>query len=195
MQTNLLWTGREYYSLENCLVNTTDTGSEINSVIVGRYDEKIYRVEYNVKTNPQWETIYAEVHCQHNNRREQFVFESDAKGNWTMNGKQANQFSGCMDIDIPLTPFTNTLPINRLKLTQGEEHQIQVIYLNLLAEQIVPVNQKYIRLSKTEYHYENVPNDFEAKIEVDEMGFVADYPSLFVRTAKLKTNYPATNNE
>ena len=189
MQTNLLWTGREYYSLENCLVNTTDIGSEINSVIIGKYDEKIYKVEYKVKTNQHWETIYAEIHCQHSNQREQLIIEGDAKGNWTMNGKEADQFRGCMDIDIPLTPFTNTLPINRLKLSQGEEHQIRVIYLDLLEQKTIPVKQKYIRLSETAYHYQNVPNDFEAKIEVDELGFVVDYPSLFVRTAKLKTHY------
>ena len=189
MQTNLLWTGQEYYSLENCLVNTTDIGSEINSIIIGKYDEKIYRVEYKVKTNQNWETLYVEVQCQHSNQREQLIFESDGKGKWLMNGKPADQFRGCIDVDVPLTPFTNTLPINRLKLSQDEEHQIQVIYLDLLEQQIVPVKQKYIRLSKTEYHYENVPNDFEAEIEVDELGFVVNYPSLFVRTARLTTNY------
>jgi len=189
MQTNLLWTGREYYSLENCLVNTTDTGSEINSVIIGKYDEKIYRVEYNIKTNQHWETLYAEVQCQHNNHREKLLLENDGKGNWMMNGKQTDQFRGCVDIDIPLTPFTNTLPVNRLNLGLNQACQIQVIYLDLLEQHVRPVKQRYVRLSETEYHYENVPNDFEAKIEVDELGFVVDYPTLFVRTARLKANY------
>jgi uncharacterized protein len=189
MQTNLLWTGREYYSLENCLVNTTSHGSEINSIIVGKYEEKIYRVEYKIRTNSNWETVYAEVQSQHSDRKEKSIFEGDGKGNWFVDGQQAEQFDGCIDIDIPLTPFTNTLPINRLKLAQGDEQQIQVIYIDLLQRQITPVKQKYTRLSNTLYHYENVPNDFEAKIEVDELGFVVDYPSLFVRTAKLKTNY------
>jgi len=190
MQTNLLWTGREYYSLENCLVNTTDIGSEIESTIIGRYDEQIYKVEYKIITNEYWETSRVDIQWRHTNQREQVVFfESDTKGNWTMNGQPAHKFKGCIDVDIPLTPFTNTLPINRLKLKQDQEHQIQVIYLDLLAQQIMPVRQKYIRLSDKEYHYENVPNDFEAKIEVDESGFVVDYPSLFVRTAKLMSDY------
>lgn len=189
MQTNLIWTGKEYYSLENCLVNTTGVGSEINSVIVGSYGEKIYRVEYKVKTNQNWETLYVEAQWQHSNHRERLIFESDGKGNWIMDGKQADQFTGCIDIDIPLTPFTNTLPINRLRLSEGRAHQIRVVYLDILERQIRPVNQKYTRLSETEYHYENVPNDFEARIEVDEQGLVVNYPSLFVRTAKLETRY------
>jgi hypothetical protein len=189
MQTNLLWTGREYYSLENCLITTTEKGTEINSVIVGSYEHKIYRVEYRIKTNQHWETVFFEVKSQHNDKISCYNFESDGKGNWMANGDPAQQFEGCIDIDIPLTPFTNTLPINRLRLSQQDLQQIQVIYLDLLEQQIKPVRQKYTRLSDTTYHYENIPNDFEAIITVDELGLVVDYPELFVRTARLKSNY------
>ena len=189
MQTNLLWTGREYYSLENCLVKTTTDGSEITSIIVGRYKEKIYRIEYRIKTNENWETVFFEIISQHSNQTQLIRFEGDGKGNWVNNNKKDNQFNGCIDIDIPLTPFTNTLPIRRLKLTQNQTQEIQVIYCDLLEQQIKPVRQRYTCLSNTEYHYENVPNDFETTIQVDESGLVVDYPSLFVRTAALRTNY------
>ena len=82
-----------------------------------------------------------------------------------------------------------SLAIKRLKLRNGDEREITVIYLDLLAGHIVPVSQKYIRLSDSKYHYKNVPNDFEAEIEVDEFGLVANYPGLFVRTAKLESHY------
>ncbi len=186
MQTNILWTGIEYNSLENCLVITTNTGAEINSVIVGRYGEKIYRVEYQIRTNQNWETIFVEIKSQHSNTPEHLIFESDASGNWLLNGKPENQFQGCIDVDIPLTPFTNTLPIKRLNMKNGKANEIYVVYIDLLERQITPVRQKYIRLSNTRYHYENIPNDFEANIEVDEFGYVVDYPSLFTRTASVK---------
>lgn len=189
MQTNLLWTGREYYSLENCLVKATATGSEITSTVIGYYEEKIYRVEYLIKTNQNWETVFLEISSRHSNQTQSIRFEGDGKGNWLSNGKKADQFNGCIDVDIPLTPFTNTLPINRLRLGRNQAQEIQVIYCDLLKQQIKPVRQKYTRLSNTEYHYENVPNDFEATIQVDESGLVVDYPSLFERTIALKTNY------
>jgi hypothetical protein len=189
MQANILWSGREYYSLENCLVNTTREGSEINSIIVGKYEGKIYRVEYQIRTNQNWETIYCELKSQHSNKKEYWRFEKDGKGNWLKDGEQADQFKGCIDVDIPLTPFTNTLPIKRLRLNQNEEQEIKVIYLDVLERKIAPVKQKYKRLSNTEYHYENVPNDFEAVIEVDQLDFVVDYPSLFVRTEILLSDY------
>jgi len=189
MQRNILWTGREYHSLENCLVNSTHNGFEINSTIIGKYEGKIYKVEYHIQTNRHWETVFLELKSQHSNQRERLTLKGDAKGNWTSTGRRADQFKGCIDVDIPLTPFTNTLPINRLRLSPNEERQISVIYLDLLEQQVKPVYQKYTRLSELEFQYENVPNDFEAKIEVDELGLVVNYPALFVRTAILKTDY------
>ncbi len=64
MQTNLLWTGRECYSLENCLVKVTNAGSEITSTIIGHYQETIYKVEYLIKTNHNWETVFFEINSQ-----------------------------------------------------------------------------------------------------------------------------------
>ena len=189
MQTSILWTGREYYSLENCLINTTGENFEINSVIIDLYEGRIYRVEYYIKTNHNWETQLCEVKTQLDDKREILSFCSEGKGAWTMNGKPSPEFEGCIDVDIPLTPFTNTLPINRLKLLQQEQREIKVVYIDILEHQIKSVRQKYVRLSETEYKYENVPNDFEAVIKVDESGFVIDYPELFVRTAIRKSNY------
>ena len=189
MQTNLLWSGREYYSLENCLVDITADGLIVNSTIVGYYEEKIYRVEYTIKTNKLWETIYLEINSRHNNKTQQLKFIGDGKGNWTSNNETAEEFTGCIDVDIPLTPFTNTLPIKRLNLSDGQTQHIKVIYCDLLEVSIKAVRQKYTRITATSYHYENVPNDFEANIQVDELGFVVDYPTLFIRKASLKSDY------
>ena len=168
---------------------TTDTGSEITSTIIGHYDGMIYKVEYFIKTNQNWETLSLEVNSRHSNQTQLIKLEGDGNGNWTSSGKRANQFNGCIDVDIPLTPFTNTLPIRRLKLNQNQTQEIQVIYFDILKQQVSPIRQRYTCLSGTEYRYENVPNDFEATIQVDESGLVVDYPTLFVRTAALKTNY------
>lgn len=189
MQTNILWTGREYYSLENCLVDISRDGVEINSVIVGSYQNIIYRVEYEIKATQLWETKFVRIFGQYKNRQHRFRFESDGKGNWIINGKAEKKFAGCIDIDLPLTPFTNTLPINRLKMAPNQEQLIKVIYCDLFNDEFSLVNQKYTRLSDSFYRYQNVPNDFEADIQVDAHGFVIDYPELFVRTAVMETNY------
>lgn len=189
MQINVLWTGREYHSLENCLVKLTDAGAEVASTILGSYEGKIYKVEYLIRTNQHWETTSLEISSRHSDNIQSLRFEGNGKGRWTSNGKEVTEFNGCVDVDITLTPFTNTLPIRRLKLMPMEHREISVIYCDLLAARVSAVRQKYTRLSDTQYQYENVPNDFEAIIEVDEHGLVVDYPMLFVRTAALRTTY------
>jgi hypothetical protein len=69
-------------------------------------------------------------------------FCSDGKGAWTMNGTLSPEFDECIDVDIPLTPFTNTLPINRLELLQQEQREIKVVYIDILEHQIKSVRQK-----------------------------------------------------
>jgi len=189
MQTNILWTGREYHSLENCLIRESISGVDISSIIIGHYEEKIYKVAYHIKTNIHWETVFFEIISQHSNQTQTISYESDGKGNWTNAGQPLSRFKDCIDIDIRVTPFTNTLPIRRLQLKPRETREIQVLYFDLLDMQIMPVSQKYTCLSATEYHYENIPNDFEANIQVDRSGFVVDYSSLFVRTAAQESHY------
>ena len=183
MLINLLWKALEHQALENCLVNITATGAEIVSTIIGMHDEKIYKVDYQIGINSDWEMRFAEIKSRHSDQQQLIKLENDGNGNWLQNGKPADAFNGCTEIDIPLTPFTNTLPINRLKLAEGTSQLIDVIYIDLAEQQIKRVQQKYTRLSRLTYRYENVPNDFEATIEVDNWGFVVDYPLLFTRIA------------
>lgn len=195
MQYNILWSGVEYYSLENCRLINSGRGVDINSVIVGSYEGQIYRVKYRIETSPDWETNFAEVRCHiTSSEREienQIILSSDMQGNWQLNQQPAPELSGCTEIDISLTPFTNTLPINRLRL-QPDEHQIiQIVYIDLLGNQISTRQQKYTRLSESTYRYENIPNDFEAVIEVDENGLVTDYPELFERKAIITSRSPS----
>lgn len=182
-QTTILWTGREYYSLEHCLVKTTAAGREINSTIIGYYEGNIYKAEYRVETNSNWEVISADITGTYADQTVLVRLENNGGADWLLDGKEDERFRGCVDVDIPLTPFTNSLPINRLRLEENKEQVIKVIYIDILSQKISVVQQKYIRLSSGIYHYENIPNDFEADIEVDGSGFVVDYPALFVRTA------------
>src|SRR4051794_30981500 len=133
MQTNILWAGQEYHSLENCVVETSAAGAEITSTIIGSYKKKIYKTEYCIRSNPNWATVFLEITSRQSNKFHFIRLEGDGEGTWTRSGKILKQFKGCIDVDISLTPFTNSLPINRLNLTENESQEIQVIYLDVLA--------------------------------------------------------------
>lgn len=189
MQTHLLWQGLLHQSLEHCVVARSTAGTEVSGVIVGLFDNTICRVEYSINTNTDWETHYFAIKAQLADRAIHFTGERDTPGSWLIEGIRAEELDGCIDIDISLTPFTNTLPINRLKLSQKESRMIDVVYIDVLEQAISRKQQRYTRISDEAYRYENMPNDFEAVISVDGEGLVADYPGLFVRTATMIHKY------
>jgi uncharacterized protein len=189
MQTNIIWAGIEYHSTENCLINTTDRGTTIQSVITGLYEGKIYKVEYEILVNSHWQTTQVEIYARHSNRELEIILNGNSSGEWHMNGERTYEFNGCLDVDIPVTPFTNTLPINRLQLKENETKEVSVIYLDMLAFDVRTVKQLYRKVSAHAYQYENIPKDFEAEIKVDDKGLVIDYPQLFQRSACMESAY------
>ena len=181
MTKYLNWEGIIYHSFEKCKLSIKETIIEAESVITGKWEDKAYSVNYKIQTNRNWETIFFEINSEINGHTKSISYSGDGNGNWNKNGQPVIQFTGCTNIDISVTPFTNTLPINRLQLIQNKQADIRVLYIDVLEQIEKAVSQKYTRLSPLAYQYENIPNDFEAIISVDQQGLVTDYPNLFKR--------------
>jgi len=185
MQTNIIWTGLQYHSIEHCSWTNSANGNEIVSAIVGYYENKIYKVEYNIETNVNWETKSVTIRIKIDDAADTIILKKQDE-KWILNGVPADEYNGIYDIDISLTPFTNTLPVRRLKLTGHEEQVITVIYFDILDRQIKPLKQIYTRLTAHNYKYENYDKSFTANIQTGEDGLVKDYPTLFEMSAKQK---------
>ena len=107
----------------------------------------------------------------------------DGKGNWTDGaGKSLPKLTGAIDIDLSVTPFTNTLPIRRLKLSAGQSAEILTVYILAPALTLVTDPQRYTCLVPgTRYRYESLDSDFTRDIDVDDHALVVTYPGLFRR--------------
>jgi hypothetical protein len=105
----------------------------------------------------------------------------DESGQWYKNKVHVPEYDHCTDVDIIYTPFTNSLPINRLNLAEGETGEVEVIYFNLPDWKVEHVSQRYTRLGIRHYKYENLTSGFSTILEVDEYGLVIDYPGIWER--------------
>lgn len=107
----------------------------------------------------------------------------DGKGNWTdAMGKSMPKLAGAIDIDLSATPFTNTLPIRRLKLRTGQSAEIVPVYILAPALTLATDPQRYTCLEpRKRYRYESLDSDFTRDIEVDSHALVVTYPGLFKR--------------
>ena len=111
---------------------------------------------------------------------------ADGAGNWRdQAGQPIAALQGCIDVDIMLTPLTNTLPIQRLALSPGESRVISVVYVSAPDFTTRPFAQRYTRLDDADgrqrYRYESIVSGFTADLPIDGDGFVVEYPAIWRR--------------
>lgn len=174
----LLWRGLINKSWEHCKVDTVESGFKIASEVVGNHANDTYIINYLISTDHHWNVQDFEISCEMQGKRKQ-VCGKKTGSDWRINGQIAPAFEGFKYIDIAITPLTNTLPIRGLGLHVDESKLIEVIYIDILNDKIKPVKQKYTKLSKERYHYENMETDFASSILIDRNGMVKTYPGLF----------------
>ena len=107
---------------------------------------------------------------------------TDGTARWgEMNGAHRVELDGCYDIHLPITPFTNTLPIRRLPLLDGDSAEFPVVYVDVETLEVRPDLQRYTRLGTHRWGFTQLETGRSQEFDVDEHGLVVDYPALFRR--------------
>jgi hypothetical protein len=134
---------------------------------------------YLVETDAAWRTRRVQVEVAGGGSLE---IVSDGRGHWRRaDGGGLPALDGCLDPDISMTPFTNTLAIRRLGLNVGEAVEIKVAYILVPELSLRAAPQRYTRLADRLWRFDGLDIDFTADLTVDESGFVVEYPGLFRR--------------
>jgi hypothetical protein len=164
MTTEYRWRGAERQSLEVLLFREGLARSEV------RFGNEAWRYEIELDG---WSTRKVTIGPL------VLVLEDD--GQWTVDGAARPDLAEAVDVDIVLTPFTNTLPIRRLGLAVGERAEIVTAWVDVPSLEVVPDPQRYTRVARRVYRFDSLDSDFTRDIRVDVDGFVVDYPGLFER--------------
>lgn len=171
--------------LEHCVVDISATGMTLTGAVVGERETK-YGAFYTVRTDALFRT--REVRVQYASGPVLHI-EADGCGNWRdlIAGSSLDHLNGCIDVDIGVTPATNSLPMKRLDLAAGESREILAAYVPLpsqIENGFIPTRakQRYTCLAVGRlYRYEDLFRNFAAELEVDRAGIVLDYPDTFKR--------------
>ncbi len=142
-----------------------------------------YQLDYRLRWDADWHLREAVFHVESETGVRKLHLLADGRGHWQDgDGEALPAFDGCLDIDIWPSPFTNTFPIRRLGLADGERAEIRALYIEAPALEPRSMRQAYTRLDASHYLYENLEGSaFKAVLLVDEQGLVIDYPGLFQR--------------
>ena len=138
-------------------------------------------VHYEVKCDDSWHTRSVEVQCAHGTTHEFVKLDADS-GIWRREGVVVPQVQGCLDIDIAITPATNTLPIRRLGLSPGASQDVTAAWIQVPGLTLQALPQRYTNIDGHRYHYRSA-NNFSADLEVDDQGMIVRYSTLWERRA------------
>jgi hypothetical protein len=140
------------------------------------------RVDYELCAWPVGCLLTAALTSDRARRRVELT--SDADHRWHDSGGTAQpQLDGCTDVDLAITPLTNTLPLRRLSAEPVRATELAVAYLSVPSLRVSCSTQTYMRLETlatgTTWRYAS--GRFRAELLVDSDGVVDRYSDLWQR--------------
>jgi hypothetical protein len=183
MERNVLFSRWNEPGLEHLHLVEQDEEILVDGLLIAIENHRAFRARYLIRCDNAWCVHAASLELL-DDQSGKLHLQADGKGHWsTTNGEPLPALDGCIDIDITVTPFTNTLPIRRLRLTPGASAEITVVYIELPELQFKPAKQRYTCLSTNTngsvYKYEGLETGFTAELQVDNEGLILNYPDLW----------------
>jgi hypothetical protein len=148
-------------------------------------DEAVpWSVEYRIAFDGGWGTLGTEVSVQRGGRTRRLQLRREPGGLWLADDCELEECRGALDVDLGVTPSTNTSAIRRLGLAVGASAEFVATWVRFPDLTVQPLHQRYTRLADRSYLYESLRGGgvvFHARLEVDGSGLVERYEGLFER--------------
>jgi uncharacterized protein len=180
VKTEVIWNQLADGGTEH-LILRQDAQIEAEGLVVGMLNDSAYRIQYQIVCDANWNV--KKVNASNLLTHKGFALIKNGDDWLDEQNRPIESLSGCTDVDIMVTPFTNTLPIKRLNLAKGESKEIAVVYVSAPELNLSKLKQRYTYLSRNtdseKYRYENIDSGFTSDLKIDVNGLVLDYPGIF----------------
>jgi hypothetical protein len=182
-----MWSAETAPGLEHVGVLAGPDGLLADALVIGVGDHGPYRLRYEVRAEAGFLTRRVHLEQQAPDHVV-VVLEADGAGAWTIDGRDAPELDGCLDVDTGWSPLTNTLPVRRLGMLDGEGEPAVLDAAWLHPGELARprrLRQRYTPLAPRLVRYESLDEEgatrFEADLPFDEAGLVLDYPGIWRR--------------
>ncbi|HYW06590.1 MAG TPA: putative glycolipid-binding domain-containing protein [Longimicrobium sp.] len=184
MTISVLWQRVDAPGTEHFRLADGPEGARLKGTVLLAQDGAPLHVEYEIECGAGFATRVARVTILAPEPRA-LELRVDDEWRWWLDGREIESVAGCRDVDLSVTPSTNTLPIRRLVLPVGGTAEVTAAWLRFPEMTIKPLRQRYTRIAERLYRYESPDHSFTAELRVDEHGIVIDYPPAWRRAAPL----------
>jgi hypothetical protein len=177
---DVLWAPVREAGLEHCRVRESVSGVEAEGLVIGVSADAVFRARYAISCDQSWRVRDLRLKVEGGDT---LALDVDDTGQWSGNGRAIAALAGCIDVDLSVSPFTNTLPVRRLALQPLESRELSVAYVEVPSLRIGVAKQRYTCLVRREdgtmHRYES--GSFRADVTFDVDGLVIEYPRAFTR--------------
>lgn len=180
---DVLWRRLDRPSFDHCRLLRADPFVALQGCVLTVAEGTPLRVDYVVVCSPDWVTRSANIHLRHGKEHRVMELRRDDKGVWWRDGQEMPEMEGLIDVDLALTPATNTLPIRRLGLELGREENVEALWVEFPSLSMHRLQQQYTRSAPERYLYQSRDGAFRADLEVDAEGVVVKYGNIWERVA------------
>jgi hypothetical protein len=146
-----------------------------------------WSIRYAITIDASWTTRSARVLGRSATGEHELRLDADGNGAWLLDGADAPQIAGCLDVDLEASAFTNAFPVHRLGLEVGQQAEAPAAYVRAPGLGVERLHQRYARLEddgeRLRCAYEAPRFDYSGELVYDRFGLVLDYPGLAVRVA------------
>ncbi len=182
VKRDVMWSPWDEEGLEHLQLVQNGQGVLADGMVLRVKGGHPFRLHYQIHCDLAWNVRQVEISLWDSTHAE-IRLQADGQGHWRMDtGSRLQLLDGCTDVDISITPFTNTLPIRRLGLKPGQASDILVAYIDIPELDVKPAQQRYTCLQASSegglYKYSGLSTGFTADLPVDGDGLVLDYPEL-----------------
>jgi hypothetical protein len=179
---SVLWSRLDQPGLERCTLGVGTQGFTLEGTVVTSFDGVPAEGGYLVSTDPAWLTTDVSVTLILGDEAKEVALGA-ADGSWSVDGEARPDLDGCLDVDLGISPSTNTLPIRRLSLPVGASAELDAAWVKFPELTVERLAQRYTRLDDQRWLYESIASGFRAQLQVDPDGMVIDYERIWRRVA------------
>ncbi len=177
----ILWEYPSLHSVEYFKIADADSRFVLEGTVLLLLEDQPTRITYRVECDSTWNTRHVAIQQEHAGQMKHLTITVDAQQNWYNANTPIPFATGYYDVDLAVSPSTNTLPIRRLDLHVGERRQIDAVWVRFPGLTLEPLHQRYTRLDALRYRYENPGSGFTAVLQVDDAGLIVDYGEIWRR--------------
>jgi len=181
----VLWRNLEEPGIEYCVLGRDAEHWLLEGTVVLPLAERPGRVTYLVRCDDGWATRRVEVRISDGQSERSLTLNVDDEQRWWRGPDEVADWRGLSDVDLGVTPATNTLPIRRLPLHAGEGRDVTAAWVRFPDLRLERLPQRYTRVDDDRYRYESDGGRFVAELEVDDLGLVTRYENGWERIATI----------